>query len=266
MRFALPKTGQQLLLQLPAWQGMDRLDRSPHATPPARRMPRRRLPGAFSGLRFVPATTAGAAEPPRPRRPACPASADLGGRRAARPRSGYGPRRRHRPQRHRGGRSPWTPFPSVDRSPRRSASATVRHAAPVQSAPAPPRTIVLHIFAIHHLDQSVARVFPSNLELPPPDEKRPVRHAAFPVPECGRSSISSEQHHQPPDPHRLRENPKFCKAQLSGLWAPAAPARNISVHATGNAYLAGQQLAQRTVSCGSPSRSCRRRSASRFPG
>src|SRR5688572_26167283 len=103
-------------------------------------MPRRRLPCAFSGLRFVPA--AGATEPPRPRRPACPASADLDGRRAARPRSGYGPRRRHRPQRRRGGRSPWTPFPSVDRSPRRSASATVRHAAPVQFAPAPPRTIV----------------------------------------------------------------------------------------------------------------------------
>src|SRR3954452_13195315 len=81
MRLALPKTSQQLLLQLPAWQGMDRLiDRltaSPEDASPSssRRFLR---PEICSGRWRNRAATASN----------CPASADLGGRRAARPRSG----------------------------------------------------------------------------------------------------------------------------------------------------------------------------------
>src|SRR3954467_12433147 len=81
MRLALPKTSQQLLLQLPAWQGVDRLiDRltaSPEDASPSSsmRFPRPEVcPGRW---RSRAATVSN-----------CPASADLGGRRAARPRSG----------------------------------------------------------------------------------------------------------------------------------------------------------------------------------
>src|SRR4051794_39151829 len=101
MRFALPKTGQQLLLQLPTWQGVDclidRLTDSPEDASTSSSM-RFLRPEICSGRWRSRAATASN----------CPASADLGGRRAARPRSAYRPRWRHRLHRRRGGRSPLT--------------------------------------------------------------------------------------------------------------------------------------------------------------